>query len=151
MAMTVRLPADLARRIVFPVDFPAIRYNRHDDSPEENLWAGRKVLYSMPVVPLAEFQHASGTYMIVASPANWLLEDLRKHRYSFERLPGDRLATDLGGFTPLARGKPEFFVAHGDRSPAPGSKFDRPPVPFQSSENVPSAKWYVPPELLSDE
>ena len=52
---------------MFPVDFPAIRYFRHDDSPEENLWAGRNVLYSMPVVPLAEFQHSSGHYMIVAS------------------------------------------------------------------------------------
>ncbi|MBW8870426.1 MAG: hypothetical protein JF563_06580, partial [Acidobacteriales bacterium] len=144
-------PPDLARRIVFPVDFHAIRYYRHDDSPEENLWAGRKVLYSMPVVPLADFHHAAGAYMIISSPGNWLLEDLRKHRYSFERLPADTRATDLGGFTPLARGEPEFYVAQGDRSPASMSKYDRPPAPFQASQNVLEAKWYVPPERLSDE
>jgi hypothetical protein len=144
-------PPDLGRRVVFPVDFPAIRYYRHDDSPEENLWAGRNVLYSMPVVPLADFQNATGPYMIVASPGNWLLEDLRNHRYSFERLPADTHASDLGGFTPLARGVPDFYATHGDRSPAPVSKYERPPAPFQVSQNVPEAKWYVPPELLSDE
>ena len=144
-------PSELASRVVFPVDFPAIRYFRHDDSPEENLWAGRKVLYSLRIVPLAEFQHASGPYIIVASKRNWLLEDLRKHRYSFARLPVDTRATDLGGFTPLARGEPEFYLAQGDRAPARTSKYSRPPAPFQVSQNLPEAKWYVPPELLNDE
>jgi len=144
-------PSKLASRVVFPVDFPAIRYFRHDDSPEENLWAGRNVLYTIPIVPLAEFQHSSGTYMIVASKSNWLLEDLRKHRYSFERLPVDTQAIDLGGFTPLARGVPEFYEARADRAPAQASKYSRPPAPFQTSQNLPEAKWYVPPELLNDE
>jgi hypothetical protein len=144
-------PSKLASRVVFPVDFPAIRYFRHDDSPEENLWAGRNVLYTIPIVPLAEFQHSSGTYMIVASKSNWLLEDLRKHRYSFERLPVDTQAIDLGGFTPLARGVPEFYEARGDRAHAQASKYSRPPAPFQTSQNLPEAKWYVPPELLNDE
>jgi hypothetical protein len=145
-------PVSLASRVVFPVDFPAIRYFRHDDSPEENLWAGRNALYSMRIVPLAEFQRSSGTYIIVASKGNWLLEDLRKHRYTFVRLPVETRATDLGGFTPLARGEPEFYSAHGDRSPARGkSEYSRPPAPFQVSQNLPEAKWYVPPELLNDE
>ena len=144
-------PAQLASRVVFPVDFPAIRYFRHDDSPEENLWAGRDVLYSMPIIPLAEFQHSSGPYMIVASQGNWLLEDLRKHRYNFARLPVDTRATDLGGFTPLARGEPEFYEAYGDLAPAGRSQYGRPPAPFQLSQNLPEAKWYVPPELLNDE
>jgi len=144
-------PPELASRIVFPVDFPAIRYFRHDDSPEENLWAGRNVLYSMRIVPLAEFQHSSGPYMIVASKGNWLLEDLRKHRYTFVRLPVDTRATDLGGFTPLARGEPEFYEAQGDQAPARATRYSRPPAPFQVSQNLPEAKWYVPPELLNDE
>ncbi|WP_109486970.1 glycosyltransferase family 39 protein [Occallatibacter savannae] len=145
-------PVDLARRVVFPVDFPAIRYFRKDDSPEENLWAGRKVLYSMPIVPLAEFQHSAGPYMIVASKKNWLLQDLRKHRYDVARLPVDTRANDLGGFTPLARGEPEFYEAQGDQTPAYQPRvYSRPPAPFQVSQNVPEAKWYVPPELLSDE
>lgn len=153
LALTFRhyAPASLASRVVFPVDFPAIRYFRHDDSPEENLWAGRKVLYSMRIVPLAEFQQSAGPYLIVASKKNWLLEDLRKHRYNVVRLPVDTRATDLGGFTPLARGVPEFYAAQGDRAPAYASKYSRPAVPFRLSENLPEAKWYVPPELLNDE
>ena len=144
-------PAELASRVVFPVDFPAIRYFRHDDSPEENLWAGRNILYSLRIVPLAEFQQSSGTYMIVASKSNWLLEDLQKHRYSFVRLPVDTLAKDLGGFTPLAHGEPEFYAAQGDRTAARVPQYSRPPAPFQVSQNLPEAKWYVPPELLNDE
>jgi hypothetical protein len=144
-------PAALARRLVFPVDFPAIRYFRHNDSPEENLWAGRNVLYSMRIVPLAVFQQSTGPYMIVASKKNWLLEDLRKHRYTVARLPIETRATELGGFTPLARGEPEFYAAEGDRVPVKSSEHRRPPAPFKVSGNVPEARWYVPPELLSDE
>jgi hypothetical protein len=153
LALTFRhyAPADLAERVVFPIDFPAVRYFRHDDSPEENLWAGRKVLYSMPILPLAEFQQNSGRYLVIASKGNWLLEDLRKHRYSFQRVPMDTRANELGGFTPLARGEPELYLAEGDRSSHRRSKYSRPPAPFQVSQNLPGAKWYVPPELLNDE
>lgn len=154
LALTFRhyAPNELAERVVFPVDFPAIRYFRKDDSPEENLWAGRKVLYSMPIVPLASFQHSAGPYMIVASKKNWLLKDLRKHRYDVARLPVDTRANDLGGFTPLARGEPEFYEAYGDAARTRQSReYSRPPAPFQVSQNVPEAKWYVPPELLGDE
>lgn len=144
-------PADLANRLVFPVDFPAIRYFRHDDSPEENLWAGRNVLYSLPIVPLADFQQSAVQYMIVASKSNWLLEDLRMHRYGLSRLPIDTHATEMGGFTPLARGVPEFYTADGDRTPTRSSQYGRSPVPFHVSQNLPEAKWYVPPELLHEE
>lgn len=149
-------PAGLARRVAFPIDFPAVRYFRHDDSPEENLWAGRKVLYSMPIVPLAEFQRATGDYLIIASKGNWLLKDLQMHRYDSERLPIDTRAIDMGGFTPLARGVPEFYRAQGglsavqDQKPAI-QKYERPPAPFEVSKNLPQARWYVPPELLKDE
>lgn len=153
LALTFRhyAPRDLAQRVVFPIDFPAVRYFRHDDSPEENLWAGRNLLYSVPIMPLAEFQHATGQYIIIAGKKNWLLEDLKKHRYSFLRVPTDTQATELGGFTPIARGEPEFYVAQGDRSRTSRSNFSSPPAPFQVSQNLPEAKWYVPPELLNDE
>ena len=144
-------PSQLARRVVFPVDFPAIRYFRHDDSPEENLWAGRNVLYTIPIVPLAQFQQASGPYLIIASRGNWLLEDLQKHRYPYVRVPIDTHSENMGGFTPIARGVPEFYEAHGDRVQARSGAYPRPPAPFQVSQNLPEAKWYVPPELLKDE
>ncbi len=144
-------PNDLVRRVVFPVDFPAIRYFRKDDSPEENLWAGRDVLYSMRIVPLAEFQESSGPYLIVAGKKNWLLKDLRKHRYDFARIPVDTRAAELGGFTPLAHGKPEFYAAQGDQTAKRSLRYGRPPVPFHVSQNLPEAKWYVPPELLNDD
>jgi hypothetical protein len=153
LALTLRhyAPQDLAQKIVFPIDFPAVRYFRHDDSPEENLWAGKKILYSMPILSLAEFQQRSGQYLILAGKGNWLLQDLEKHRYSFTRLPVDTNATELGGFTPLSRGEPELYLADGDRSLALRSQYGRLPAPFKVSQNVPEAKWYAPPELLNDE
>ena len=144
-------PAELAKRVIFPVDFPAIRYFRHDDSPEENLWAGRKVLYSMPIVTLADFQRSAGRYVVIAGKKNWLLKDLRKHRYRFHRLPFETDAEDIGGFTPLSHGVPELYEAEGDRVNAQMRLYSGPPAPFQVSQNVPGAKWYVPPELLNDE
>jgi len=57
----------------------------------------------------------------------------------------------MGGFTPIARGVPEFYEAHGDRVQARSGAYPRPPAPFQVSQNLPEAKWYVPPELLKDE
>jgi hypothetical protein len=143
-------PDYLAAREIFPLDFPAIRYFRHDDSPEENLWAGRSILYRMPVVPLATFQHSAGPYLIVASPGNWLLQDLLKHRYTFVRLPIKTQARSIGGFTPLAHGAPAIYKTQGDRNLV-GKEPAWKPVPFKVSENLPMVKWYAPPELLNDE
>lgn len=143
-------PDYLAAREVFPLDFPAIRYFRHDDSPEENLWAGRSILYKMPIVPLATFQSSAGPYLIVAGKKNWLLRDLLQHRYTFKRLPIPTQAEDIGGFTPLAHGIPAFYETQGDRD----AKRKQPawrPAPFKVSENRPEARWYAPPELLNDQ
>jgi hypothetical protein len=49
-------PAAQARREVFSVDFPAVREFRGDDSPEENLWAGRGWLYALPIETVGEFE-----------------------------------------------------------------------------------------------
>ena len=101
MALTFQhyAPPALAARVVFPVDFPAVRKYRGDDSPDENLWAGRNLIYNLPIVPLATFQRAAGNYLILASDDNWLVQDLRHHDYRVHRLPIDTRAEAIGGFT----------------------------------------------------
>jgi hypothetical protein len=139
-ALTFRhyAPPALAARAVFPVDFPAIRRFRGEDSPDENLWAGRHTLYSIPVVPLATFQRSAGQYLILASDGNWLIEDLLRHRYPVQRLPINTRAGAIGGFTPLFHGTPVFFTSAGD----PFLRTHPPlgPSPFQTAKNLPSAK-----------
>lgn len=140
LALTFRhyAPRDLAERVVFPVDFPAIRLYRGDDSPEENLWAGRGWLYSLRVVPLADFQRTAGEYVIIASDGNWMDQDLLHHRYPLWRLPINTRAAAIGGFTPLCHGTPVFYRAVGD------AYFrDHPavtPVEFHVAKNLPSGK-----------
>jgi hypothetical protein len=153
LALTFRhyAPAELAQRVVFPVDFPAVRFFRKDDSPEENLWAGRDFLYELPVVPLATFQHAADRYLVIAGPTNWMVQDLRKHRYPVTHLALDPHADGIGGFTPLAHGVPSFYITHGDQAPPQPGLYRLPPAPFQLSQNLPQAKWYAPPELLNDD
>src|SRR5205085_4639411 len=130
-------PPALASRVIFPVDFPAIRTFRRDDSPEENLWAGRNLLYSVPIPALAIFQHSASKYLIVGKDGNWLVEDLRAHKYPVHRLPIDPRAKDIGGFTPLARGTPYFFSAVGDATPAEFQVPDSLPEPFRLADNLP--------------
>jgi hypothetical protein len=131
-------PADVAKRVVFPVDFPAIRLYRGDDSPEENLWAGRGWLYHLPVLPLAEFQHKAGEYVMIASDGNWMDQDLLHHRYPIWRLPINTRAGAIGGFTPLMHGTPVFYRAMGDgyfrTHPAIA------PIPFRIAKNLPSER-----------
>ncbi len=128
-------PPDLTARVVFPVDFPAIRLYRHDDSGEENLWAGRGWIYSVPIVPLADFQRTADQYVILGKDQNWMQRDLLVHRYPVWRLPINAGAEAIGGFTPLCHGLPVFYRSVGDvylRShPEP------PPIPFQLSKNLP--------------
>jgi hypothetical protein len=142
MALTFRhyAPPGLARRVVFPIDFPAVRLYRGDDSPEENLWAGRKILYRMPILPLAQFQHGAGKYLILASDHSWLLQDLLHHRYPAQRLPINTRAAAIGGFTPLAHGTPVFFTSVGDRFFRTTRGFVLAPLPFKRAANLPSAK-----------
>jgi hypothetical protein len=151
-------PPAQAARAVFAVDFPAVRAFRGDDSPEENLWAGRGYLYTLPIETVAEFEKQglgteglatkgpgtevgegweapnNGDYLILAGKPNWLLRDLRLHHYEVERLPLETHASEIGGFTPLAHGKPEFYAAHwgGEQALAP--------VPFRAEDDTPSAK-----------
>jgi hypothetical protein len=133
-------PAGVAQHIVFPVDFPAVRTYRGDDSPEQNLWAGREWLYTLPIVPLAAFQHAAGRYLIIAGEGNWLIRDLQHHHYPVDRLPIETRAAAIGGFTPLAHGTPEFYAACGDAAHCEEPRRWMPPQPFRASDNLPGAK-----------
>jgi hypothetical protein len=129
-------PPSIASRIVFPVDFPAIRLFRGEDSPEENLWAGRS-LYHLPIVPLADFQRSTGDYLILASDGNWMVRDLWNHSYPVNRLPAVFPRGAIKGFTPLDHGDPAFFVGSGDLSLRAQS---RPaPVPFRTQSNLPDS------------
>jgi 4-amino-4-deoxy-L-arabinose transferase-like glycosyltransferase len=138
MALTFQhyAPPELARRVVFPVDFPAIRLYRHDDSPEENLWAGRGWLYTLSVIPLSEFQRDAGAYVMIGSDGNWMDLDLLHHRYPLERLPINTRAGAIGGFTPLNHGPPVFYRTYGDayfrEHPGPA------PVPFELKKTLPT-------------
>ena len=137
-------PRSLVSRVVFPVDFPAIRHFRHDDSPEENLWAGRNSLYTLPILPLAQFQHPAHKYLLIANDSNWLLEDLRLHHYPVQKLPIDTHAEAIGGFTPLAHGIPFFFIAEGDAAPVDNMIRHHRPQPFRVADNLPDSQAIIP-------
>jgi hypothetical protein len=128
---------DVAQRLVFPVDFPAIRVYRGDDSPEENLWAGRDSLYTIRVQPVSQLEASAGRYLIIASDGNWFLEDLFHHSFAVDRLTVDAQAGGIGGFTPLARGFPRFYTAAGEAELAvhPAG-----PIPFKPGTDLPSAR-----------
>lgn len=144
-------PAALAARVVFPVDFPAIRTYRHDDSPEENLWAGRNSLYTLPIVPLASFQHSAGKYLIIANDRNWMIRDLAAHRYPVRRLPINTHARDIGGFTPLAHRTPAFYAVAGDADPREFALSKLLPEPFHVADNLPASKSVIPGETAQDD
>lgn len=142
-------PPSLRARAVFPVDFPAIRFFRHDDSPEENLWAGRNFLYRLPIETVANFQHQAHSYLIIADKRNWMLNDLRAHRYFVEHLPIDTRAENIGGFTPLAHGTPQFYVASWDH-PFLNRSPQVQPVPFRAAQELPTVRnmqFPPPPEV----
>ena len=127
----------IASRIVFPVDFPAIRSIRGEDSPEENLWAGRNTIFHIPIVPLADLQNNTADYLILASDNNWLVRDLVTHRYPVNRLNYSFEADTIKGFTPLNHADPVFFIAAGDH--AYRANLCPAPRRFAAWANLPSA------------
>ena len=137
-------PPSIASRIVFPVDFPAIRLLRGDDSPEENLWAGRNLVYHVPILTLADFQHNAADYLILASDGNWLVRDLWAHSYPVDRLPIRFPSGTIKGFTPLDHGDPVFFLAAGDHSHRSAPHLCPTPTPFKAAANLPSAPSLQP-------
>jgi hypothetical protein len=145
LALTFRhyAPPSLAERVVFPVDFPAIRHDRGDDSPEQNLWAGRGSIYHVPIVTLASLQHSAGKYVIVTYDGDWMLQDLLQHRYPTRRLDIDTRASAIGGFTPLSHGAPVFYSAAGDEFFKTHPGFVLAPIHIEDAENLPTGKLNV--------
>ena len=145
LALTFRhyAPPSLAARVVFPVDFPAIRHDRGDDSPEQNLWAGKGRIYHLPIVTLASLQHSAGKYVIITYDRNWMLQDLLQHRYPIERLDINTRASAIGGFTPLSHGLPVFYSAVGDKFFKSHPGFALAPIHIERAENLPTGKLSV--------
>jgi hypothetical protein len=132
-------PAAMASRLVFPVDFPAIRHFRGEDSPEENLWAGRGWLYHVPIVTMAKFVHNAGEYLIIGWNGVWMIDDLRRHNYRVDVMLINTRAGAIGGFTPLSHETPVFFYSVGDRFYAQHPSAV-PLIPFQASQNIPTGQ-----------
>jgi hypothetical protein len=106
-------PPKIAKRIVFPIDFEAIRRYKKEDSPEQNLWAGRD-LYPIPILPLWQFQEEYPGYTVVTTRDNWLLKTLNEEGSPAHQLPIESHSRDLVTFTPLCHAEAHFYEL-GDR------------------------------------
>ncbi len=105
-------PRQIASQIAFPLDFNAVRRYKKEDSPEENLWAGRAI-FPVPILPLNEFESATPRYLIVASSNNWLLQKLAAEGRPAQKLPIQTNSKDITGFTPLCHGEAFLFDMPG--------------------------------------
>ncbi|HUO60164.1 MAG TPA: glycosyltransferase family 39 protein, partial [Candidatus Acidoferrales bacterium] len=101
-------PPQIAKRIVFPIDFEAIRRYKKEDSPEQNLWAGRN-LYPIPVLPLWQFQQQTPGYTVITTGDNWLLSTLDEEGTPAHQLPIETHSHDLVTFTPLCHDAAHFY------------------------------------------
>ncbi len=101
-------PPKLAARLVFPMDLAAVRKYKREDSPEQNLAAAPEI-YSVPIIPLDDFQNAHSSYYVLGPDDNWLLQELRDDEVPAHRVPLDFRSHDLGGFTPLAHRDVSLF------------------------------------------
>lgn len=100
---------DIRRRIVVPLDFDAIRKYKGEDSPEQNLWGGRGMVWPMPVVSLHDFERSTPDYFIVSTPDNWLVRKLNDDGTPAQQLAIDTHSKDITGAMPLCHGEPFVF------------------------------------------
>jgi 4-amino-4-deoxy-L-arabinose transferase-like glycosyltransferase len=105
----------LRGRIIFPVDFTAIREYKGEDSPEQNLWSGRNV-FPVPIVPLHSLQNVQDEYFIATTPNNWLLQKLRADGIAVHKVPIYPGSQDIRGFTPLCHGEVFYYQVGRGRS-----------------------------------
>ena len=102
-------PPEIAARIVFPIDFRAIRQYKGEDSPEENLWAGRNGVFPVPIVPLDNFLDRTSNFLVVSTDDNWLLHRLVEDGDKPQELPIFTDTRHIWAFTPLCHGPVWFF------------------------------------------
>ncbi len=95
-------PPQLASRLVIPLDFSAIRKYKGEDSPEQNLWAGRDGIYPVPIVSLEQFQNTTPNYLILTTKRNWLLQQLDAEGMPAHKLTIDSDSKDITGAFPLS-------------------------------------------------
>lgn len=105
-------PANIRSRIVFPVDFDAIRKYKKEDSPEQNLWHGRETVFPVPIILLSDFDARHPNYLIASTMDNWLVFKLVAEDDPLRILPIFTDTKDIQGFTPLCHG-PVWFFAKG--------------------------------------
>ena len=100
-------PPQIASRIVFPLDFRLIERYKHEDSLEQNYWAGRSI-FPVPIVSFDKLRE-NPDYVVVASNGNWLLQKFEVDGSPATMLPIATNSHDIGGFTPLSHGETYFF------------------------------------------
>jgi hypothetical protein len=102
-------PPEIASRIVFPIDFRAIRQYKGEDSPEENLWAGRKNVFPVPIIPLDDLLDQTSQFLVVSTDDNWLLRRLVEDGDRLKELPIFTDTRHIWAFTPLCHGPVWYF------------------------------------------
>lgn len=107
-------PPEIAARIVFPIDFRAIRQYKGEDSPEQNLWAGRNGIFPVPIIPLDALLDETSNFLIVSTDSNWLLQRLREDGDTPRALPIFTDSRHIWAFTPLCHGPVWYFRNYPD-------------------------------------
>jgi hypothetical protein len=125
-------PRQVAERLVFPLDFPAIHKYKGEDSLEQNYYAARD-LFPVPLVSLKYLESHIPTYTIVTTQGNWLLSQFAKDGEPVEALPVNTHSTDIRGFTPLCHGPAILFRA--------GQELET-QYAFTSPQRKPSPQWH---------
>lgn len=101
--------ANLASRIILPIDFPAIRKHKGEDSAEQNLWAGRGHIFPMSVQEVGSIQGSGTPFLVIASANNWFLGTLREGGRTPRLIGFSPHGDEMGDFTPLSKPGPAFY------------------------------------------
>jgi hypothetical protein len=105
-------PKQVSERIVFPLDFNAVRKYKREDSPEQNLWNGRNV-FPVPIVSPRTLLQLTGGYYAVTTRGNWLLEMSADEGIRWAELDVDTDSGAIGGFTPLSHAPVHYYLVGG--------------------------------------
>ncbi len=105
-------PKAIASRIVFPFDLKAIRKYKGEDSPEQNLWAGRDHL-PLRLVSISSLSPSDSHFYFIGTRDDWFQKLLSAEHVPFRQLPIDSDSGDLWEFFPLSHGS-IFVYETGD-------------------------------------